>query len=65
MIIIDLIRELMIQQDLTIGDLARKTELSYTTIENVVLRDITPTPEEARIMLWAMGIKLEDVLCIY
>lgn len=65
MIIIDLIRELMIQQDLTIGDLARKTELSYTTIENVVLRDMTPTPEEARVMLWAMGIKLEDVLCIY
>lgn len=65
MIIIDLIRELMIQQDLTIGDLARKTELSYTIIENVVLRDITPTPEEARIMLWVMGVKLEDVLCLY
>ncbi len=65
MIIIDLIRELMIQQDLTIGDLARKTELSYTTIENVVLRDIIPTPEEARTMLWAMGIKLEDVLGLY
>lgn len=65
MIIIDLIRELMIQQDFTIGELARRTELSYTAIENVVLRDITPTPEEARIMLWAMGIKLEDVLGLY
>ena len=65
MIIVDLIRELMIQQDLTIGELARRTELHYTTIENVVLKDMIPTPEEARIMLWAMGIKLEDVLCIY
>lgn len=65
MIIVDLIRELMMQQDLTIGELARRTELHYTTIENVVLKDIIPTPEEARIMLWAMGIKLEDVLCIY
>lgn len=27
--------------------------------------NITPTPEEARIMLWAMGIKLEDVLGLY
>lgn len=65
MIIVNLIRELMLQQDLTIGELARRTELHYTTIENVVLRDMMPTPEEARIMLWAMGIKLEEVLNLY
>lgn len=65
MIIVKLIRDLMSQQDLTIGGLARLTGLAYTVIEDVVLRDAIPTPVDADIMLRALGVKLEDVLKLY
>lgn len=65
MVIIDLIRELMFQQNKTIGGLAEETGLSYEVIENIVLEEITPTPENANIILKSLGVKLADVLCLY
>ena len=65
MIIVDLIKELMFQQGKTIRDIAQETGLFYSTVENIVLKDITPTPEEAKAILWVLGIKLEDVLSVY
>lgn len=65
MIIIDLIRELMYQQKITIGYLAKKSGLPYEVVENVVDKKIVPSPENAKIILEALGVKLEDVLCLY
>ena len=65
MIIIDLIKELMYQQNQTIGSLADETGLEYVVIENIVLKEITPTPDIAKQILWVLGIKLEDVLVLY
>ena len=65
MIIIDLIKELMYQQNQTIRGLADETELDYVVIEDIVLREITPTPDVAKQILWVLGIKLEDVLMLY
>lgn len=65
MIIIDLIRELMFQQNRTIEYLSQETGLPQTLIEDVVLREIMPTPHEAKIMLKVLGIDLEDVLMLY
>ena len=65
MIIVDLIRELMYQQKITIGYLAKKSGLSYEVVENVVDREIIPSPENAKIILEVLGVKLEDVLCLY
>lgn len=65
MIIIDLIKELMYQQNQTIGSLADETGLEYVVIENIVLKEIIPTPDIAKQILWVLGIKLEDVLTLY
>lgn len=65
MIIIDLIKELMFQQNQTIGSLADETGLEYVVVENIVLKEIIPTPDIAKQILWVLGIKLEDVLMLY
>lgn len=65
MIIVDLIKELMFQQNQTIRGLANETKLDYVVIEDIVLREITPTPDIAKQILWALGIKVEDVLVLY
>lgn len=65
MIIVDLIKEMMYQQDKTIKDMVKETGLSYTIVENVVKRNIVPKPEDAKLMLAVFNIKLEDVLCLY
>ena len=65
MIIIDLIKELMYQQNQIIGSLADETGLEYVVIENIVLKEIIPTPDIAKQILWVLGIKLEDVLTLY
>ena len=51
MIIVDLIKELMYQQNKTIKDIVDATGLSYWTIENIVVRDVIPTPKDAQIIL--------------
>lgn len=65
MIIIDLIKELMYQQNQTISSLADETGLEYVVVENIVLKEIIPTPDIAKQILWVLGIKLEDVLTLY
>ena len=65
MIIVDLIKELMYQQNKTIKDLVEDTGLSYWAIENIVIRDIIPTPEDARVILRVLGVTLEEVLILY
>ena len=65
MIIVDLIRSLMFQQRVTIKYLSQETGLSYTLIEDIVLKDTIPTPKEAELMLWVLGMELEDVLKIF
>jgi ribosome-binding protein aMBF1 (putative translation factor) len=65
MVIIDLIREIMFQEEKTIRQLALETGLDYSVVEDIVLRDITPTPKDAKIMLRALGIDLEEVLCLF
>ena len=65
MIIVDLIKELMYQQKITIGYLSQMSGVSYETIDKVVTQNIVPTPEDAKVLLWALGVKLEDVLRLY
>lgn len=65
MIIVDLIKELMYQQDKTIADIVRATGLSYWIIENIVVKNIIPTPEYAQVILNALGVTLEEVLILY
>lgn len=65
MIIVDLIKELMYQQNKTIADVVKATGLSYLTVENIVLRDVIPIPEDAQVILNYLGISLEEVLSLY
>lgn len=65
MIIIDLIKELMYQQNKTIDDIVDVTRLPYETVYRIVNNDIVPSPEVAKIILGALGISLEDVLTLY
>lgn len=65
MIIVDLIKELMYQQNKTIKDIVEATGLSYKTVENIVVRDIVPTPEVAQTILNVLGVTLEEVLILY
>lgn len=65
MIIIDLIKELMYQQNKTVADVAEGTGLSLLIITNIVEFDVVPTPEYAEIILNYLGITLEDVLTLY
>lgn len=65
MIIVDLIKELMYQQNKTIKDIVKATGLSYKSVENIVVRDIVPTPEDAQTILNVLGVTLEEVLILY
>lgn len=65
MIIVDMIKELMRQQKRTIRDVADATGLDYWTIENIVLRDVIPTPKVAEVILNYLGITLNEVLSLY
>ena len=65
MIIVDLIKELMYQQNKTVAYIVKTTGLSYRIIENIVIRDIVPTPEDAKIILNSLGVSLDDVLTLY
>ena len=65
MIIIDLIRELMYQQNISIQDIVRETGLSYEIVNNIVTKEIIPTPEYAEVILNYLGMTLEEVLTLY
>lgn len=65
MVIVRLIKDLLKQKNKTIGYLAKESGLPYIVVENVIKRDITPTPEDAEIMLAVLGVRLIDVLCLY
>ncbi len=65
MIIIDLIRELMYQQNISIQDIVRETGLSHEIVNNIVTREIIPTPEYAEVILNYLGMTLEEVLTLY
>lgn len=65
MIIVDLIRELMFQQRKTIGGVSQESGVPYEIIEDIIIREITPKPEDAKAILGVLGVKLEDVLCLY
>lgn len=65
MIIIDLIRELMYQQDVSVADIVRATGLSFFIVKNIVEHEMIPTPEHAEIILNYFGITLEEVLTLY
>lgn len=65
MIIVDLIKELMYQQNKSVADVAEGTGLSWLIITNIVEHDVIPTPEYAEIILNYLGITLEDVLTLY
>lgn len=65
MIIVDLIKELMYQMDMTSRDVSKATGLPIEIIENIVNKDIIPTPENADIILNVLGATLEEVLSLY
>ena len=65
MIIVDLIKELMYQQNKTIADVVNGTGLPYIMVMNIVEYDVIPIPEYAEIILNYLGITLEDVLMLY
>ena len=65
MIIVDLIKELMHQQNKTVEQLVTETNLSHDAIEDITKNNVTPTPRVAKIILNVLGIKLEDVLFLY
>lgn len=65
MIIVDLIKELMYQENLSIEDMVNKTGLPKEIIINIVEKDIIPSPEYAELILNVFGITLEEVLSLY
>lgn len=65
MIIVDLIKELMRQQNKTVEDIAEATGLSCWVIENIVVKDKVPIPEDAQVILKVLGINLDEVLMLY
>ena len=65
MIIVDLIKELMYQENLSIEDMVDKTKLPYEVIANIVNKDIIPVPVYAEIILNVFGFTLEEVLILY
>lgn len=65
MIIVDLIKELMYQQGKTIEILSKESKISYKVIENIVLNNVVPTPQDANKIFKAFGIKLEEILCLF
>ena len=64
-VINDLIRELMYQQNKTIHDVCEVTGLSVGTVNNIVAYYISPTAEEAKLILDYLGESLEEILGLY
>lgn len=65
MIIVDLIKEFMYQENKTIADVANGADLSFDTVRNIVVNDAIPTPEVAEKIFRFFGVTLEEVLSLY
>lgn len=65
MMIVKLINELMQKQGTTTDDMVKMTGLSHWIIEDIIVNQVTPTPEQAKIMLGVLGVNLGDVLSLY
>ena len=55
----------MYQQNISIQDIVRETGLSYEIVNNIVTKEIIPTPEYAEVILNYLGMTLEEVLTLY
>ena len=62
MIINDLIRDLMIEHEKTIGDVANITGCNIERVKDIVLRDLSPTPNEAQLIFELFGVSLSEVI---
>jgi transcriptional regulator with XRE-family HTH domain len=65
MIIVDLIKELMYQQNKSVREVANESGLPYNTIHNIVNNDVIPNPSDAQKILKVLGVSLEEVLSLY
>lgn len=65
MIVNDIIRELMYQQNKKIVDISKETKLDYETIYNIVVNDINPKTKDADIILRVLGESLDKILKLY
>ena len=64
-VINDLIRELMYQQDKSISDICAVTGLSYFVVKNIIDYDVSPTLEQASLIMKSFGESLTEVLRLY
>lgn len=64
-VINDLIRELMYQQNKSISDICAVTGLSYFVVKSIVDYDVSPTPEQASLIMKSFGESLTEVLRLY
>lgn len=65
MIIVDLIKEFVYQNNCTIKELADGTGLSCEKIRNILENDMIPIPEDANKIFKYFGVTLEEVLSLY
>lgn len=65
MIITELIKELMNQQNVDIDTMIEITGLSHWIVEDILVWGVTPTTKQTKIMLGVLGVKLDDVLRLY
>lgn len=65
MIVVDLIKEYMYQNDMSIEDMMDATGLSYKIINSIVTNDVAPTPKDANIIFKVFGTTLEEILKLY
>ena len=61
-IINDLIRDLMIEHEKTIGDVVNITGCNIERVKDIVLRDLSPTPNEAQLIFEMFGVNLSEVI---
>lgn len=62
MIINDLIRDLMTEHEKTIGDVVNITGCNIERVKDIVLRDLSPTPNEAQLIFEMFGVNLSEVI---
>ncbi len=62
MIINDLIRDLMIEHEKTISDVVNITGCNIERVKDIVLRDLSPTPNEAQLIFEMFGVSLSEVI---
>ena len=55
----------MYQQNKSISDICAVTELPYFVVKSIVDYDISPTPEQAELIMRCLGESLTEVLGLY